>query len=336
MDFKKGGRKMKRSLFCFLIIAFLCLGTFSVGNNVLAQKKPVVLKAVCFLPKNDPLSAMTVEWVNRVNQMFPEELKIEYLGGPEIISSVEQVEALKKGIVDIDFNVGSYYAPHGAEFNAFQLTRISPLEQRKSGFYDFMVKAHEKIGVKYLGRWLHGGFYMYLKSPIKTVDEVKGKKLRTGPLYVFFLNKLGAAPVSIKPSDVYTSLERGLVEGFCWPILGARGLGWTEICKNVIDQSFYEGDGTILFNIKKWDGLPDSVKDKILKMMPDYETDMVKYYDDAIKKERDLLIKSGVKFIKLDPKDAEKYTNMAYDAWWDFMMTKVPDLVPQLKKMSGN
>jgi hypothetical protein len=78
------------------------------------------------------------------------------------------------------------------------------------------------------------------------------------------------------------------------------------------------------------------VKEKISKMMPDYEADMVKYYDDAIKKERDVLIKSGVKFIKLDPKEAEKYTNMAYDAWWDFMMTKVPDLVPQLKKMTGN
>jgi TRAP-type C4-dicarboxylate transport system substrate-binding protein len=246
------------------------------------------------------------------------------------------VEALKKGIIDIDFNVGSYYAPHGAEFNAFQLTRNTPLEQRKSGFYDFMVKAHEKIGVKYLGRWLHGGFYMYLKAPLKTVDEIKGKKIRTGPLYVFFLNKLGAAPVSIKPSDVYTSLERGLVEGFCWPILGARALGWTEICKNVIDQSFYEGDGTILFNMKKWDGLPDPVKDKILKWMPDYETDMVRYYDDAIAKEREVLVKGGVKFIKLEPKDAEKYTHLAYDAWWEFMMTKVPDLVPQLKRMTGN
>ncbi len=325
-----------RRLSFFLIVLFLCMSALSMGEHVFAQKKPVVLKAVCFLPKNDPLSAMTVEWVNRVNQMFPDELKIEYLGGPEIISSVEQVEALKKGIIDIDFNVGSYYAPHGAEFNAFQLTRITPLEQRKSGFYDFMVKAHEKINARYLGRWLHGGFYMYLKNPIKSAEEIKGKKIRTGPLYVFFLNKLGAAPVSIKPSDVYTSLERGLVEGFCWPILGARSLGWTEICKNVIDHPFYEGDGTILVNMKKWDALPDPVKDKILKMMPGYETDMVKYYEDAIKKEKEAMVKGGVKFIKLDPKEAEKYTNFAYEAWWDFMMTKVPDLVPQLKKMTGN
>lgn len=327
---------MRRFLFCFLIVSFLSASAFLAVEGAFAQKKPVVLKAVCFLPKNDPLSAMTVEWVNRVNHMFPDELKIEYLGGPEIISSVEQVEALKKGIIDIDFNVGSYYAPHGAEFNAFQLTRISPLEQRKSGFYDFMVRAHEKIGVRYLGRWLHGGFYMYLKNPIKSVEEIKGKKIRTGPLYVFFLNKLGAAPVSIKPSDVYTSLERGLVEGFCWPILGARGLGWTEICKNVIDQPFYEGDGTILFNTKKWDGLPEPVKDKILKMMPGYETDMVNYYDEAIKKEKEAMVKSGVKFIKLEADEAAKYTKMAYDAWWDFMMTKVPNLVPELKKMTGN
>ena len=279
---------------------------------------------------------MTVDWVNRVNNLSPGEFKIDYLGGPEIIPSVEQVEALRKGIIDINFNVGSYYAPQGAEFNAFQLTRISPWEERKSGFYDFMVKAHEKVGAVYLGRWLHGAFYMYLKAPVKTMGELKGKKIRTGPLYVFFLNKMGAAPVSIKPSDVYTSLERGLVEGFCWPILGARDQGWTEVTKVVVDHPFYEGDGTILFNQKKWSGLSESTRDKILKMMPDYEKDMVKYYEDTIAKERERMAKGGMKFIKFDPKEAEKYTNLAYEAWWEFMTTKVPDLVPRLKKITGN
>jgi TRAP-type C4-dicarboxylate transport system substrate-binding protein len=327
---------MKRLKPLLLVVLFLFVGTFIRLDLAHAQKNPTVLKAVCFLPKNNPLSAMTVEWANRVNHMFPGELKIEYLGGPEVIPSVEQVEALRKGIIDINFNVGSYYAPQGAEFNSFQLTKLSPWEERKSGFYDFMVKAHKKIGAMYLGRWLHGAFYMYLKAPIKTSEELKGKKIRTGPLYVFFLNKLGAAPVSIKPSDVYTSLERGLVEGFCWPILGARDQGWTEVTKYVIDHPFYEGDGTILINQKKWAALSEPVRNKILRMMPDYERDMVKYYDDAIAKERDQMVKAGVKFIKLEPKDAERYTNLAYDAWWEFMMTKVPDLVPPLKKMTGN
>lgn len=327
---------MRKKGCLLLAVGIVCCGVLLPWQDCLAQKKPTVLKAVCFLPKHDPLSAMTVEWVNRVNAMFPEDLKIEYLGGPEIISAVEQVEALRKGILDIDFNVGSYYAPHGAEFNAFQLTRNSPLEQRKSGFYDFMVKVHEKIGVRYLGRWLHGGFYMYLKHPIQSMDEIRGKKIRTGPLYVFFLNKLGASPVSIKPSDVYTSLERGVVEGFCWPILGARAQGWTEICKHAIDHSFYEGDGTILFNLKKWEALPDAVKEKLLRWMPDYEMEMVKYYEEAIQKEKEALVRSGVKFSRLPPKEAERYIQLAYDAWWEFMMTKVPELVPKLKKMTGN
>jgi TRAP-type C4-dicarboxylate transport system substrate-binding protein len=324
---------MKRSLVCLLAIASM---TALAVSGAWAEKKPLVLKAVCFLPKTNPLSAMTVEWVNQVNQMFPQDLKIEYRGGPEAIPSVEQVEALRKGIIDINFNVGSYYAPQGAEFNAFQLSKISPAEERKSGYHDYMVKAHEKIGARYLGRWLHGGFHMYLKEPVKTVDDLKGRKIRTGPLYVFFLNKLGAAPVSIKPADVYTSLERGLVEGFCWPILGARQSGWTEICKVVLDHPFYEGDGTILMNLKKWEQLPGPVREKILQTMPAFETEMVKYYDREIAKERDLMVKGGARFVKLEPKEAEKFMTLAYDAWWEFMMTKIPDQVPGLKKMTGN
>jgi TRAP-type C4-dicarboxylate transport system substrate-binding protein len=327
---------MKRWIFCLFVLMAVLSVTFSGVGKGAAAESPIVLKAVCFLPKTNSLSAMTLEWVDRMNKMFKGQLKIEYRGGPETIPAVEQVEALRKGIIDINFNVGSYYAPQGAEFNAFQLSKLSPSEERKSGFYDFMVKAHEKIGVRYLGRWLHGGFHMYLKEPITTVESLKGKKIRTGPLYVFFLNKLGAAPVSIKPADVYTSLQRGLVEGFCWPILGARESGWTEICKYIIDHPFYEGDGTILFNEKKWESLPASVRDKITKTMPNYENDMVKYYDQEITKERGLLAKGGAQFIKFDPKEAEKFTNMAYDAWWEFMMTKVPDLVPELKKMTGN
>jgi TRAP-type C4-dicarboxylate transport system substrate-binding protein len=327
---------MKRWVVCLLLVMFYCFAGFAVGTSAAAGKDPIVLKAVCFLPKTHTLSAMTVEWVNRINAMFPNELKIEYRGGPETIPSIEQVEALRKGIIDINFNVASYYAPQGAEFNAFQLSKLTPMEERKSGFYDYMVKAHEKIGARYLGRWLHGGFHMYLKEPIKHIDELKGMKIRTGPLYVFFLNKLGASPVSIKPSDVYTALERGVAEGFCWPILGARESGWTEICKQVMDHPFYEGDGTILFNMKKWESLPAPVREKILQMMPQYEEDMVKYYDNAIMKERGLMEKAGCHFFKLEPKEAAKFTQMAYDAWWDFMMTKVPKLVPNLKKMTGN
>ncbi len=327
---------MKRRVVCFWVVLFACFAAFAMGPGTAAGKDPIVLKAVCFLPKTHTLSAMTVEWVKRMNAMFPEELKIEYRGGPETIPAVEQVEALRRGIIDINFNVASYYAPQGAEFNAFQLSKLSPMEERKSGFYDYMVKAHEKIGARYLGRWLHGGFHMYLKEPVKHIAELKGKKIRTGPLYVFFLDKLGAAPVSIKPSDVYTSLERGVAEGFCWPILGAREAGWTEVCKQVMDHSFYEGDGTILFNEKKWKSLPAPVREKILQTMPKYEEDMVKYYDDAIMKERGLMTKAGCQFFKLDPQDAEKFNKMAYDAWWDFMMTKIPKLVPELKKMTGN
>ena len=122
---------MKRFAFSLGILLSLCLAG-SMTSRCLAADTPIVLKAVCFLPKTNPLSAMTVEWVNRVNTMFPGELKIEYRGGPETIPAVEQVEALRKGIIDINFNVGSYYAPQGAEFNAFQLSRISPMEERKS------------------------------------------------------------------------------------------------------------------------------------------------------------------------------------------------------------
>jgi TRAP-type C4-dicarboxylate transport system substrate-binding protein len=94
-------KTMKRLAFCFLVILFCLIAGFKVTDSAAAEKGPVVLKAVSFLPKTNILSSMIIEWFNRTNAMFPGELKVEYRGGPETIPAVEQVEALRRGIIDI-------------------------------------------------------------------------------------------------------------------------------------------------------------------------------------------------------------------------------------------
>jgi hypothetical protein len=67
-----------------------------------------------------------------------------------------------------------------------------------------------------------------------------------------------------------------------------------------------------------------------------YERDMVAYFEKEFEKERELLRKSGVKFIKFSEPEGKKYVQMAYDAYWEDVAKKVPNLVGYLKKLSGN
>jgi len=321
--------------YCLVIIVSLfCL---SFMNLTTVHGDPIKLKAVAFLPKNHPVVVMTGEWVKRVNETFKDQIEIKYLGGPEITASKEQLAALKNGLFDINFNVTSYYAPYAPELNAFPLSKLTPWEERKpGGFYDYMAGRHKRIGVVYLGRWIYGSFYIWTKKPVSRPADLADLKIRVGPMYIYFMKKLGVSAVSIKPSDIYTALQRGTVAGFAWPLLGARDQGFTESCKYLIDHPFYGMDAAILFNMDTWKKLSKSTQDGLMELTAAFEKDMVSYFNNEYSKERELLKKAQVKFVKFSKADAGEYLKKADDAYWEFLEQKVPDLIPDLKKVTGN
>jgi TRAP-type C4-dicarboxylate transport system substrate-binding protein len=155
-------------------------------------------------------------------------------------------------------------------------------------------------------------------------------------MYIYFMKKLGVSTVSIRPPDVYTALERGTVDGFAWPLLGARDLGWTDSTKYLVDHPFYGMDAAILFNMDAWNRIPGPAREKIKDLTLQFEKDMVAYYQRAEERERELLKKAQVKFVKFSETEGKEYIKRADDAYWEFLQKKVPDLIPDLKRVTGN
>ena len=327
---------MKRVFFWSLMVtlsAALCLGI-----PTLASAKEMELKAICFIPKNHPLVSQTLVWTDRVNEACKGMLNINYIGGPEIVPGLQQLEAVRKGkMVQVIFYPTAYYQSTFPEGVAFTLSRLTPWEERApGGFYDFMVERHKGIGVMYIGRWLHSPFYLWSKKDVETLDDLKGMKMRTTALYDRFMKRMGIVPVQIKPADTYTGLERGTVEGFGWPLMGARDKGWTEVCKYIIDHPFYNQNTLILMNLDSWNAIPKKVQEEIISLTADFERDMVAHFEKAIAAEWKKLDDIGVKRITFSPAEAKTYLDAAYDVEWQELNKKVPDLIPQLKKVTGN
>ncbi|MFU8856565.1 MAG: hypothetical protein ACNA8S_06105 [Deferrisomatales bacterium] len=87
---------MKRwAMVLVVLFAWLCVPV--VGSQALAREK--VLRAVVFVPLDSPMVAMTHEWVKRVNEALAGEVRVQYLGGPEVIPGFDQVEACRNGVV---------------------------------------------------------------------------------------------------------------------------------------------------------------------------------------------------------------------------------------------
>src|SRR4029078_10918064 len=102
-------------------------------------------------------------------------------------------------------------------------------------------------------------FHLYLNKPI-TSPDLTGLKIRITPVYRDFFQALGATGVQEPPGELYTYLERGVVDGYGWPITGIFDLGWHEKTKYRVDPRFYTFEFSILVNKTAWDKLSDAQK----------------------------------------------------------------------------
>ncbi len=302
-----------------------------------AARAEETVRAVSFIPKNHPVLAQANAWVDAVNQKLKGKFRVNYVGGPEVIGRFQQQNAVRTGVVDMTFSVTADFQDELPETSAFVLSKISPAEERKSGFYDLMAKSFEKVNGRYIGRVQIGGFYLWTKKKPEKLEDLKGLKMRTAALYDKMMRELGMIPVTINQPDVYTALEQGVVDGLGWPSFGVRSAGWTRHIKYVIDLPFYGSSNVIaLMNLDKWKKLPPDVQKSILDITADFEPKMVSYFHDLEQKEWKDLAKSVTR-VKFSEAENKKYVDTAYEVEWRVIGGKVsPEMLAQLRKTTGN
>jgi len=295
------------------------------------------LRAISFIPKNDPVMAMANAWVSDVNTKLAGQIRINYVGGPEVITRFQQSEALRTGVIDVIFPPTGDYQDQVPVSPAFVLSKLSPSEERKSGFYDFMVEEHAKrINAHYLGRVQISPFYLWAKKEPKSLADLRGLKMRSGVLYDRLMREFGMVPVTINAPEVYTALQSGIVDGFGWPVTGPLKRGWLDTVKNVIDIPFFGASNVvILMNLDKWKALPPATQDALTKLTAELEPRMVKHFNDENDAEWKA-IGDKVKKVQLSADESKRYLDAAYDVEWKALQERAPDTVAKLRSLTGN
>jgi TRAP-type C4-dicarboxylate transport system substrate-binding protein len=313
----------------------LAIATATAWSGVAGAQ--TTLKAIGFIPKNDPVLAMANAWVNEVNSKLSGKVRINYVGGPEVITRFQQTEALRTGVIDIIFTPSGDYQDQVPASPAFVLSKLSPSEERRSGFYDFMIEEHaKKLNAQYLGRVQISPFYLWTKKDPKTLADLKGLKMRSGLLYDRLMREFGMVPVTINAPEVYTALGSGIVDGFGWPVTGPLKRGWLDTTKYVIDLPFYPASNVVaLMNLDKWKALPKETQEALAKLTADFEPTMVKHFNDEQDNEWKAI---GSKVTKVKFSDAENklYLDAAYNVEWNALQDRAPDVVAKLRAMTGN
>src|SRR4030042_2356812 len=146
-------------------------------------------------------------------------IKFVYKGGPEAFPPFELVEAVRKGVVDFAEDPAGYYMAQVPIANGMRLTRLTPEQERANGAYDLFRKiAAEKANIFFLGKVNPlMDFSIYSRVPVKSSADFKGMRIRSTPTYKDFILALGANPTTTTHGEIYTALERGVVQAVCSP-----------------------------------------------------------------------------------------------------------------------
>jgi len=318
----------------------LCvLGVVSVflfwASSLWAQS--VEMKAVSFLPKDHRLCAMIPKWIEAVNTELKDAVKINWLGGPEVMPAFDQPEAVKKGIFQVGFLPAAYYGGLLPAADAISLSKYDFKKEREpGGVYDYFIEMHKKINMMLLGTWLYDPFYLYVKKPVKGIEELKGLKMRTAAKYDKMMLKLGMVPVTVQFGETYTALQRGVVDGFGWPTIGPKEWGWLEFAKYVVDIPFYSRQNTfMLMNLDTFNKLSKPVQEKLVAISAKFEPEMQAHFEKQIADEKQAMEKLGVQRIKFSDADTKIFIAAANDAFWEDLEKKVPEETKVLKKLLG-
>jgi TRAP-type C4-dicarboxylate transport system substrate-binding protein len=320
----------------FLVLV-LCALTLVFAQP--AKAAPVTLKAVTFLPFNHPnVDPWVKMMVDRVNKESKGELTIKWLGGPEVIGSYDQTNALKTGVVDmLPYHPFGYMAPVMKEGNAGGLTQLAGWEERNSGAFDLWDTIFQKrVNAKYLGR-SHTGpglpFWVYTNFKVEKIEDFKGKILRVMPLYIPWLKAMGASTVTTPPGEIYTSIERKVIDGFVYPF-GIVSWGLQEVTKYRVEPGVFTMEAACMVNLDTWKKIPKHLQNILLDVMEDFE--YIGYAQQVVRVEleRETMIKAGMTMISLPPSEAKKFRDLAYNITWEQVIKDCPEYGPKLREMT--
>jgi len=306
--------------------------SFASTSTHIASAQEVTLKGITSFAERTFYSRGFERFIDKVNTDGKGVVQINYIGGPKAMPPFEVGNALKGGVVDIANVTGAFYTNLMPEADAWKLTERPMSEIRRNGGYAYMAKLYEqKLNAILIARHIDNNpFHVYLTKPISKPD-LTGLKLRITPVYRDFFQALGATVVQTAPGEVYTALERGVVDGYGWPITGIFDLGWHEKTKYRVDPGFYSAEVSIMINKASWDKLNTAQKKVIADAAAWLEAQAA---ETARENEADIAKQkaAGIAVIEFRGAESAAYRSKAYEAGWAGIIKQSPEHGAKLKE----
>lgn len=275
----------------------------------------------------------TSHWGPKAAQKFAEtvdkgsggKLKITVYPTESLFKGKDSLDAVSKNLAQIYRVAGFHVAGEAQPLELLDLPLFVPWDyQFRVKLWDALTPAYREYLLKNYGVYLAGILQaeprmIYSKAEIKSLADLKGKKIRSaGPTETEFSRAIGLTPVSVAPSEIYTGLQQGLLDGN-WvadaPHFFNKGF---EVTKYIFDVGSAGAGFFLLVNQKALDALPAESRKAVMDALPTYVADLRKGTFEGATNGRQWLIKEGMTAVPVPANDRatmQKAASTVVDNW---------------------
>lgn len=237
----------------------------SGAENVYQLKCPIVLGPGTGIWKS------AEEWAGRVKTASGGRLEIKIFPPGALIGPTETFEAISKGVIDLCFTTGEYWAGKNPAFGFVTYLPAgfdSPLQHDywlyNRGGIELVRKLYAESNIYLLSLPYYPTEYLMTRVPVQSINDIKGKKLVfSGAMQHKLFTKLGAATIFMPTGERPMALERGVIDGGDLGLPSTTvAIGADRVAKYLLRPSLHQPSSVLelSINMDLWKKLPADLK----------------------------------------------------------------------------
>lgn len=285
---------------------------------------------------NKPMFAQAETYVKNVHEIGGGKIKIT-IAGPEVVPPFEQLQPVSSGAFDLLFTHGVYHAGSKGLALVIDALKIDPVKRRQAGVFDFVDKYYQKnhnLKLLSLNSASFFGYHIFVKQPVGADGNLAGKKIRGTQSYFGVIEALGGKPVVLPPAEIYSALEKGVVDGAAWPAAGMLDMKHHEVAKYRLRPTFGYSTEPVWINLDKWKKLSPEEQKILLDAGIKTELEMP-WIGNGIQEEEDRkLHEMGVKDIQLSEEKGKLIQKAWSDSLWELGKKCCGDGIDELRALA--
>ncbi len=254
-------------------IAVAALSAFAPANA--QQASPIIIKFSHVVSADTPKGKGSERFKELAEKYTNGRVKVEVYHNSTLYKDKEELEALQLGAVQMLAPSNAKFGPLGIkDFEVLDLPMLIPslasLRKVTEGPIGLgMLQKLDSVGLVGLGYWDNGFKVMTANKPLRDVEDFKGLKMRIQPSKVLAaqFKALGSLPQALAFSEVYQSLQTGVVDGQENTPANIYSQKMNEVQKYMTLSNHGYIGYIVVVGKPFWSGLPADIREQLTKAM---------------------------------------------------------------------